>query len=328
MMFSITPPDILLENTASTVIWFGAVSFESRCLGSLRLLKTHGVGISRAIAFDYPTIMSPKTKGEQDRADNKNEIRELLGERVEFLLTHPHRYAEFIGGINRQVSRIENTTKNAVLIFDISCLTRIHALALSYWALHANCCYPIILAYSSPAYYGSLSKSIWGKGAWLYTILMRLDLESTEMFSSTKALIILGHEGDRLRLALSELEADSGLIFTTASRGRESTVIAAQNAWLYKEINSGMRASYLTSEAGLGGTDQFSRLILDFCEKAKYENSRIVLCPFGPKSLVFLAGYICLSHLPLNTWLSYPIPKAYDPNYSNGHDSTYWYSLL
>jgi hypothetical protein len=309
------------------LLWIGALSFESRCTGSITSLLAQNIDINRAVAFDYSTNLSPKDQGEEGRSAIRKEFQQLLGKRVEFHQTYPYRYAELVGQLDDVV---DNTYD---LIVDITCLTKIHALALAYWLLtRSEQQSSITLAYSQPEYYGNPSKNIWGKGKWTTNLLVRLDLDSTEAYSSTMALAILGHEGDRLRLALNESEATEGLIIKILLvddqiDSRLTAVTDIQNAWLFLEIEKSLRQGFDIKKINIKDLNSLRDCVSSLCNIAKVKNARIALCPFGAKPFVFLSGYWCLSLYPQGSWLSYPVPLSYDASYSAGLKRTFWWTI-
>lgn len=323
-----SPSELLVTKK---IFWVGAVSFEPRCTGSISSLLESGFEIASAIAFDYPTKLSPKNSGEQRRAGNRLQFKQLLGSSLGFRPINAYRYAEFIGElyrISREMDRIFD--QEAVqLVVDITCLTKVHTLALAYWLLSRGEGRSVCLAYSQPEYYGNPSKNIWGKGKWHGTTLVRLDLESTETYEATHAIILMGHEGDRLRLALSEIEPSNALIIKAIPKDPKSdllTVSDVQNSWLFLEMKEGIRQGFSKEVVQTRDLPRLISLTTQYCKHAKQEKARIVLCPFGPKPFVFCAGYACLSEYRSNVWLSYPRPVSYDPDYSEGYNYTLWFS--
>jgi hypothetical protein len=275
--------------------------------------------------------LSPRNTGEQQRAANRGEIIRLLGSSLHLRQINPYRYAEFVGELSRLVEDLKGRTNGSHdlhLVIDITCLTKIHTLALAYWLLTSTNLPGITLAYSQPDYYGNPSKNIWGRGKWQTTSLVRLDLDSTERFLTTAAIVLLGHEGDRLRLALNEIEASEALVIKTLPRDKQSkllTVSDVQNSWLFQEMRDGVRDGFVNETVGMRDLHRLSCLVIKYCRSAKEKGARIVVCPFGPKTFVFVAGYSCLSVYPENTWLSYPRPVSYDPQYSEGYKYTLWF---
>ena len=256
------------EEYARRILWIGAVSFESRCVGSITSLLNIDADIWKACAFDYPTSLASKSHGEENRALNKKEFIRLLGDRVELPQIHPYRYAEFVGQLENLASEATAQSFPCQIIVDITCLTKIHTLALAYWLLTREDSTPVSLAYSQPEHYGNPSRNIWGRGKWITTLQVRLDLDSTEPFSSTNIIAVLGHEGDRLRLAMNEAEADQGLIVRVLPLepipSRLLTVSDIQNAWLLLELQKEIRPGFNLETIQLSDLFAFHELIISY----------------------------------------------------------------
>ena len=316
--------NLLPDKSSKQLAWIGTASFERRCVGSVEFLLNEGFSISHSTAFDYPTKLNPQNAGEQRRATNKGQLDQLLGKNLNWRRINPYRYAEFVGELDRLY---EDLPPDSHIIIDITCFTKIHTLACAYWLLTRKEATNITIGYSQPEYYGNPSRSIWGKGRWQSPIVVRLDLDSTDHYTSTSTIVLTGHEGDRLRLALSELEPVTGLVIKTMPRQTDSpllTVSQAQNSWLYSEIDEGLRPGFLIRQFGMFDLKSLQALVREHCEQAKQKHTRVVLCPFGPKPFVFAAGLEALSTYRSNIWLSYPRPSSYDQDYSEGYKYTLW----
>src|SRR3989441_10396687 len=66
------------------------------------------------------------------------------------------------------------------------------------------------------------------EGRWTTTMLLSLDPDATDTYSMTSAIVLLGHEGDRLRLALNEVDAAEGLIIKALPTESD---VSAVNIW-------------------------------------------------------------------------------------------------
>src|ERR1035441_9889917 len=88
-------------------IWVGALSFEQRCLGSLRALTSLGVGLSCAMVIDYPTEVSPVGVATKKRKAHWKEMKERLRIMTESddgfssAKIHPYRLGAFRGVLQR-----------------------------------------------------------------------------------------------------------------------------------------------------------------------------------------------------------------------------------
>ena len=70
-----------LIRTAQRACWFGAISFEDRCVASLRWLEQYGLRLGFAIAVNYPTDVKPHFEDKRRRQANRD-LLHLTGKSV------------------------------------------------------------------------------------------------------------------------------------------------------------------------------------------------------------------------------------------------------
>jgi hypothetical protein len=286
--------------------------------------------ITKAFIVDYLNVLTASKECEENRSRNKKKMTELIKNQFQFLSVHPYRYSEFLGILGKTYKEISESNERCAIVIDFSCFTKIHTVALAYWICQQKLSIPIVLAYSNPEIYGNPYRNIWGKGKWITTLHIRLDLNSTESYSSTNIIAILGHEGDRLRLSINEAEPDNGLVIKVLPKelpSRLSIVTDIQNSWLYHEIDKGLR-DFSIKKIRYNDIEELIKLITTYCNAAKDKKSRIVLCPFGPKPFIYYTAFTILTSYSKLAWLYYPIPLSYDPDYSKGFDRTMWFSSV
>ena len=316
-----------LKEDFENIFWIGALSFEDRCMGSINSLLKNNLVIKKAFILDYLNVLLIPKESEENRSQNKRMMLILIKNQFQLLGIHPYRYSEFFGMLEKTYEDISRSNNRCVIVIDFSCLTKIHTVALAYWICKQKLSIPIVLAYSQPEFYGNPYKNIWGKGKLTRTLHIRLDLNSTKTYSSTNVIAILGHEGDRLRLAINEANPDDGLVIKVLPKkipSKLSTVTDIQNSWLYQEIHDGIR-DFKIKKLEYDNISELIKLITNYCKAAKDINSRIVLCPFGPKPFIYYTAFAILSTYPELAWLFYPVPASYDPDYSKGFDKTLWF---
>jgi len=59
----------------------------------------------------------------------------LLGDRIEFCSISPYKYARFLGELDRISTLTYQELGEVKVILDITCLTKVHTLAVAYWLL-------------------------------------------------------------------------------------------------------------------------------------------------------------------------------------------------
>jgi hypothetical protein len=215
-------------------------------------------------------------------------------------------------------------------VIDITCLTKVHALAIAYYISYVATTMPITLAYSLPEMYGSPSRNIWNKGEWRTVVVSRLDLDSTHQHVGSDAIAVLGHEGDRMRLALNEAGPARVVVFRTERGGADDNEILAtgdmQNARLLGDIQRGLLPGWRIETISLGALDTLTQHVKSAAQSARRDQHRLVLCPFGPKPVVVFTALAALEEFSEGVWMSYPVPVTYDVDYTTGYDRTLWFT--
>ncbi len=308
--------------------WLGALSFEERCLGSITLLKRWGYRFAEATLVEYPTEIRPK-EGERARSMHRRRLQRDLGSCLGPCRTHPYRYIEFLRILAGIADGLREDPKGH-LVIDITCMTKLHVMAVAYFLLTEGMSCDVSLAYSIPKLYGSPVRNIWGQGRWSGVVQARLDLDSTHQHQRTFAVGLLGHEGDRLRLGLHEANPEELLLLRMVqAKNRSSNVEAMvdiQNARLLRELESSTRIQTAKRDIDLMRPSQLFSAVGSVCESARTAGARVVLCPFGPKPSVFYATYAALERYREAIWASYPTPTVYDADYSHGLVETLWFT--
>ncbi|MCI0557635.1 MAG: hypothetical protein MN733_04010 [Nitrososphaera sp.] len=102
-------------------------------------------------------------------------------------------------------------------MIDISCMTRVHLIVIAQLLARRQLDPEnTVFAYVSPQSYNVEAGSV----GWRDTILVRISGEpSMRREGHARGLVLAGHDGERLGLALSQLEPSSGLVvFATNAR--------------------------------------------------------------------------------------------------------------
>jgi hypothetical protein len=70
--------------------------------------------------------------------------------------------------------------------------------------------------------------------------------------------------------------------------------------------------------------DGMARVVDEEIKRARAKAAPMMLFPFGPKSLVFVAAFELIARYGRASWFVYPIPSAYDAAYTQGTRDTIW----
>jgi hypothetical protein len=328
------PQNGVVERCAESFVWVGAVSFEERCLGSLRFLENAAVKrLVGAVAVDYPTRVEPAQPAEKIRQLHRTEMRSLVrglsGANIDLdtEASHPYRLSTFRRTLGKAL-RIAETNKANGLIIDMTCITKVHTLALAVWLSELQGTLPLVtIAYTLPEQYGSPSKHSPRGGRWVETVLAPCILDPRRFSEEADGIVLLGHEGSRLMVALSQLEPREALVLLWRTSKREDLEIVCrtQNAKLLAAIDRGERPGWMFREMNYAALGEMETAIRPFVASTVRAGRRIVLYPFGPKPMILLASSIAIQMGRGAVWYCYPIPRSYDAAYSLGCGPTRWF---
>ena len=313
---------------ADDCFWVGAASFEERCMGSIVELQHGRVRIEGGLVLDYGSELSPALEGEVRKKIHRQALVDSMSyAHVERLATY--RYGALLNVLADMEPELKGGRFAGMpVVVDVTCMTKIHAMALMYWFATTLAVEELTIAYTVPRNYGSPVRNVWGKGSWIQTLLAPLDFFPDETLTEYIGLAVLGHEGDRLRLALGQVELLGGLVMITESGDIRRTLTSEiQNQWLINEIASGRRPDLRLERCSLVDMHCVQNLTSEMIERAKESKARLVIMPYGPKPLILGVTAAALSQYPLGSWYIYPIPKSYDIELSAGTGNTYWASL-
>ena len=219
-------------------------------------------------------------------------------------------------------------TESRLCIVDITCLTKAHTLAVASWFMASRGNRPnVFVAYTRSDQYGTPARHRNLTGRWLDTVLAPLELNPQAFTERADGILLLGHEGARISMALSQFSPLRVLVELASTTGMEHLQIVTRtaNARLLGEVERGERPGWSVKEVNVEEIDEAYRLAKGFVSQSKADNRRVVLYPFGPKPLVFTTCMAALAVNPTAVWYCYPIPKSYDVDYTMGVGATEWF---
>jgi hypothetical protein len=212
-------------------------------------------------------------------------------------------------------------------IFDITCLTKIHSLALAASIAAARRQIPWLASYTAPENYSTFGHSSEYGPGWKDIIIAPLS-ETGLLFNESdgRGIVLPGHEADRLVVALAEIEPSGGLIVVADTKGRPDLryLTERRNRKIVRQLTR-MRASNWTKYV-VGVTDlpRMTELVEGEVKLAREHKAPVILFPFGPKPLMFASALELALEYPEASWFAYPMPEAYDARYTEGTSETYW----
>jgi hypothetical protein len=321
-------PDVLrlrLDNSRRTV-WLGALSFEERCVGSLVAIQNSGLHIDQGIAFNYDTQVFPLVEDKHKRATNWQRLTDhaatLVSGGVQQFEIASYSFHE----LQMCVDMLNEQADLDFVIFDITCFSKIHTLALAAALAQGVYRFGWAIAYTVPENYSNLDQSVKSIG-WKDIIVAPL-AETASLFNEahSRGVIMPGHDSDRLIVALAELEPSGGLILVAETEKRPDLRILCErnNRKVIRQLTRMRSRDWSSEVVGLTELEGVRDALLKEIVAASEYKAPVILFPYGPKSLIFYTALQVCSEYPEAAWFVYPVPAAYDVNYSEGIEKTLW----
>lgn len=323
----IVPTDLTaLSADASNLSWVGAGSFEERSLGSLRELKRSGIPVTRCVVVGYETQVTPVATAEEKRKDNLSEMQSIANELTQ-------RGAEIVPVPAYSYSALQRSLEDLLrvsdsLIIDISCFTKIHTLAAACAVQNTNG--RVYIAYSVPENYPGVFRSPKEWDGWRDVIIAPLtDPARFTNENSARGVVLVGHEPDRLVVALAEIEPPGGTVVVAASDLRPdlAQISMRRNRRSIEHLTLMYSSDWQTQLIDIREIDRVCEVIQAEAKRASVQKAPLVLFPYGPKPFLFQAAIESARVYPQNTWFVYPIPSSYDASYSEGISTVLWYKV-
>ncbi|MCI0604588.1 hypothetical protein L0156_16500 [bacterium] len=315
----------LLGNSSSTM-WVGALSFEERCVASLSKLSGEDLRVNAAVALGYSTQVNPSSDDQARRARNLEILSDLKSKAYDEEIRLVRIDAYSFQGLQDAMEDLIARDNPKFVIFDVSCMTKIHVLALAAMLSRSQLRFEWSVCYSIPENYGNLSEPH-RKSGWRDIIVAPL-AETALLFNEahSRGIIMPGHEADRLILGLAELEPSGGLILLVNTPNRPDLRYLSErnNHKIMRQLTRLRSSDWVIKIVGLVDLDNLARYAKEQINIAKEFDAPVILFPYGPKLLLFFVALQLSSEYPEASWFVYPIPAAYDINYSEGIESTLW----
>ena len=307
-------------------IWLGALSFEERCTGSFASLCRASVHFTEAIFLSYPTDVLPPREDAEARDTHWRALREFESFVTSNTIERVQLEAYSFAAMDQLLEQRILSKRVKTVVFDITCMTKVHALALAARLSTIDSTIKWVVSYSLPENYGTLeSRRRWS--AWRDVIVAPLAETATlSNEAHSRGIIIPGHEADRLIVALAELEPSGGAIILgeTPERPDLRRVSMQHNRKIIQQLRSMRSSNWTEQTVPLVDYYALEKFVGREIATAQRYSAPVVLFPYGAKSLIFAAAFTLSLRYPARSWFVYPIPSSYDVNYSEGIARTIW----
>lgn len=310
------------------VLWIGALSFEARSTASLsQIISTGTPTITHITVLDYATNILPKDKGEMKREINWIRFQDLSAQLRSVEMHRKVVSAHIYQSLEDQLTKELSDQSLDAAVIDISCLTKIHTLATAYALAKFKRRIPWYIAYTTPENYGFVADPNHEIPSW-QDIIIAPFAETAHLFNeaSGRGIILPGHESDRLRVALAEIEPAGGLIIMAESKGRPDLRLISErkNQKTIQQLERKRSSKWVKFTIPIWDFVSLAKRVSQEISLAKQHDAPVILFPYGPKSLVFAVTYQLTQEYPESAWFVYPIPSSYDAFYSFGVQETIW----
>jgi hypothetical protein len=303
--------------------WIGAASFEERSLGSLRQLAKAGASLDEVLIMLYETETDPLAEGEVRRRQHLKEMKRLAlllnAQRIRTVALSAYSY----GAAERFFA--EALLEDGCAL-DVSCLTKVHSLAAAA-SLAAARIPRVFVAYSVPQNYPGVRPRHRLDG-WSDIIVAPL-ARTSRLFNenSGRGMVLLGHESDRLIVALAEIEPAGGSLVFCASATRPDLVAMSRrrNQKIVRQLTAMRTSNWSVSTVQLNDLASVRHITRKEVDVARAQNAPIILFPYGPKPFLVGCCYEIAASYKENAWFVYPIPRSYDVNYTEGVSEVRWF---
>ena len=314
-------------------IWIGAISFEDRCTGSLVALQQLGISVKKIVTLHYPTRAIPEREDLHKRHERLKDFQHLSLKLTRSELgspatVHPYRPS----GILTELMHLmpELTSPRSHLLIDTTCLTKSHTVAVANWlCMMTTPRASVTLAYTRPKEYGSASTDLAQLRNWAEVVFSPCDLDLEPYRRDVCGVILLGHEGSRLRISLNRIFPRVALVVLPQNPNEHPMASPSRtaNAELIAQIQQGELKDWrlLISPPSAVNTVYDSGPM--FAQEAQKRWRRVVLFPYGPKPHILAATMAAQTHGRGKSWYCYAVPLNYDVGCTAGTGSTSWFKV-
>ena len=309
-----------------------AISFEQRCVTAAQSAGGHGV--SDALILTYPTEAHPPDQDRQRRAQHREALlRALEAASIRESDVAAYATSPFASLLESEIA----TTRPEVVVVDVTCMTKAHTVALAAVSTQAGPSPDFIYAYTTPVNYQlpSAKRSL----GWRDVIILPIgDAPRFRREGHARGILLAGHEADRVSVAFAALEPAAGLIVMSEARGRPDfhSVSEATHSHILRRLErlrmpgEGVEGRSLDgwtrTTVSLSKLEVLSGPIHEEVRRASETDAPLLLFPFGPKAVVLAASLQLAAEYRNASWCVYPVPTAYDVDYTFGASQTQWFS--
>lgn len=312
------------------------ISFERRATSWVEHLATLGLTPQNSMVFDYDTVADPIEVDKKLREQCREQFSRYLTDWPTSLIANANAFA--INSLRGEMLRRLSLSAASTVLFDITCMTRVHLFAAMSAALTTrDSGKRIIFLYASAAGYGHAKQDLQGWRDVLFVAAS--EASGVEADSRRFGVISAGSDGERLSVALQELEPQSGVMIYTDNEDRPDFSARTFDAnEIVRSRLIRLRGPLSASNGKIDNRWRFenirptdlTRLYTCVDQQIGYARSAqgvLTIYPFGPKPVTLCIAHAALRSRDVPAWVVYPIPERFSVTYSSGVGRLYAYGL-
>jgi hypothetical protein len=336
-LIPLSPSELGAEISNEPYDYAAALSFEDRDTAWAKALAGFSAKPRRVTLFDYDTRVEPAEETRESRAANLRVFETVFGaDRIE---TIPKVNPFALSGLVRMMQALVSRAAGTRLLVDVTCMTRVHALA-SVTVAQPQSAAPSrpVYCYATPASYGF---EIGSHASWKDTLFMPIGKPRLlKREGHAHGLILAGHDGERLSVALQELEPATGtIVYARRShrpdllrKARAANRVLASRLLALRVPNDGRAGrggpAWLEEVVDLEDVAKLQAIANRSMTSARADRGPLILYPFGPKLAVVEVALTIAEASDVDAWAVYPVPTVFQIDYSRAVDTLWALKVL
>lgn len=326
MLISVKPESAIMSVKRREFGFLGIVSFEERATAWAEFMSANDRQPAKAFLFDYDTVALPASRDSTMRNHCRDIFAESFKPTFATIVDHTNPFA--MNPLTDIMVQVLDEFNDVPLVVDITCMTRVHLLALVAALYDKKGQNDVTFCYTVPVGYGFRREDRLGWRDVLFIPAVRRWVFKRE--GQMRGVILAGHDAERLSVALGEMEPASGTMVYCGNPKRPDFLRRA------REVNepTERRLSHLRMPRWDGSPGAFDGWIIqciDVCDfralsevlrtqvnEAKRELSPIIIFPFGPKPDSLAVALLLWDWGVEDAWVAYPVPNGFSTAYSSG----------
>lgn len=335
-MRHVKPSELLATLQHKAFAYVATVSFEERACAWASMFAKHGVFPEVVRLFEYDTHAEPAADDERMRVNCRNRYKGLFDCKTVLPAPDPLNAFAFNGLFHATMATLQEC-RGMPIVFDITCMPRVHIMALASVLVRMSLQdAEWYVTYATGGSYGFERGVFLG---WRDVIIVPIGrLQSFRREGHARGIIMAGHYGDRLSVALQEWEPETGVMLYTDEPRRPDLLCKAReaNAGIERRLSQCqlVREGKPREKAWNIATVHFDRfaelrhLVDAVSNAAMADSGPVVVFPFGPKPFA-LQTALSLSRRSDGVAMAvYPVPARFDAGYSKGVGHMYSFTSV